>query len=170
MKKSLAWTALVLAAGLGGCSTTSSTNESGRLPSGAQVTRRHLGQPIARAEIRVEPANAATGNDPAFAQEQASVGRELARLGWTVLPDKATTEQVAAVRVNQTRRANGDVATELAVRIQRRSDATVAWEGLAQAEAQAGSPMAQRAAAVDALATAMFRDFPGESGRTIRAR
>jgi hypothetical protein len=30
--------------------------------------------------------------------------------------------------------------------------------------------MAARAAAVDALAEALFRDFPGESGRTIRVR
>ena len=167
MKKSLAWTALVLAAGLGGCATTPSDD---RQPSGMQVTRVHLGQPIARGEIRVESTDAATRNHPAFAQEQASVGRELARLGWTVLPDKATTEQVAAVRVSQTSRPNGAVMTELAVRVQRRSDATVAWEGRAQAEAQANSPMAQRAAAVDALAEALFRDFPGESGRTIRAR
>jgi hypothetical protein len=56
------------------------------------------------------------------------------------------------------------------VRIQRRSDATVAWEGRARMDARAGSALAERGAAVDALAAALFRDFPGESGRTIRAR
>jgi hypothetical protein len=62
------------------------------------------------------------------------------------------------------------VGTELSVRIQRRSDATVAWEGRAQIEARGGSPLATRAGAADKLAWALFRDFPGESGRTIRVR
>ena len=167
MKKSLAWSALFLAAALGGCETTADRGE--RLPQGATVTRVHLGQDIARGEIRVEPSSAAAAS-PDFGQEEAAVGRELARLGWTVLPAKTTTEQVAVVRVSQTTRAGGAVGTELAVRIQRRSDATVAWEGRAQMEARANSPLAARAAAVNALAAALFRDFPGESGRTIRVR
>jgi len=62
------------------------------------------------------------------------------------------------------------VGTELSVRIQRRSDATVAWEGRAQMEARGGTPLASRAGAADRLAAALFRDFPGESGRTIRVR
>lgn len=68
------------------------------------------------------------------------------------------------------RRANRVVATQLSVRIQRRSDATVAWEGRAEFEAPAGTPDAARAAAASHLAAALFRDFPGESGRTIRVR
>jgi hypothetical protein len=62
------------------------------------------------------------------------------------------------------------IGSQLNVRIQRRSDATVAWEGRAQTEARAGTPLASRAGAADRLATALFRDFPGESGRTIRVR
>ncbi|MBV9882085.1 MAG: DUF4136 domain-containing protein [Sphingomonadaceae bacterium] len=62
------------------------------------------------------------------------------------------------------------VGSQLSVRIQRRSDATVAWEGRAQMEARGGSPLATRAGAADRLAAALFRDFPGESGRTIRVR
>jgi hypothetical protein len=62
------------------------------------------------------------------------------------------------------------VGSQLSVRIQRRSDATVAWEGRAQTEAHANSPLASRAAAADRLAAALFRDFPGESGRTISVR
>lgn len=62
------------------------------------------------------------------------------------------------------------VGSQLSVRIQRRSDATVAWEGRAQTEARAGTPVATRAGAADRLAAALFRDFPGESGRTIRVR
>lgn len=62
------------------------------------------------------------------------------------------------------------VATLLSVRIQRRSDATVAWEGRAEMEAPAGTPYASRGAAADRLSWALFRDFPGESGRTVRVR
>jgi hypothetical protein len=167
MKKSLAWGALIIAVGLAGCE--SMGGGGGRLPSGASVVRFHLGQEIARGEIRVEPADPAA-RSPEFTQEEAAVGRELARLGWTVLPAKTTTEQVAVVGVSQAGRPAGDVMTELSVSIRRRSDATVAWEGRAQAEAPSDSVMAARGAAVDALAEALFRDFPGESGRTIRVR
>jgi hypothetical protein len=62
------------------------------------------------------------------------------------------------------------VITELGVRIQRRSDATVAWEGRAMLEARAGTPLSGLPEAVDRLAFALFQDFPGESGRTIRVR
>ncbi len=67
-------------------------------------------------------------------------------------------------------RSNEIVGTMLGVRIQRRSDATVAWEGRAQMEARAGSELADQRAAVDRLAWALFQDFPGELGRTIRIR
>jgi hypothetical protein len=69
-----------------------------------------------------------------------------------------------------TGQANQVVGTQLAVRIQRRSDATVAWEGHAEMEALGGTPLASRAGAADRLAAALFQDFPGESGRTIRVR
>ncbi len=67
-------------------------------------------------------------------------------------------------------RSNEVVVTELGVRIQRRSDATVAWEGRGQIEAVAGAPYSDVRAAVDRLATGLFQGFPGESGRTIRIR
>ena len=62
------------------------------------------------------------------------------------------------------------VVTELSVRIQRRSDATIAWEGRAQIEARADSVLADRNAAVNRLAEALFRDFPGPSGQTVTVR
>ncbi len=58
------------------------------------------------------------------------------------------------------------MATMLEVRIKRRSDGSVIWEGRALAN-DGGS---DRAAIVERLADALFRDFPGESGRTIRTR
>lgn len=61
------------------------------------------------------------------------------------------------------------VGTLLEVRIKRRSDGTVFWEGRADTEAPANRPESQPAVAVEKLAEALFRDFPGESGRTIRA-
>src|SRR6185503_18693928 len=42
-------------------------------------------------------------------------------------------------------RSSQIVASQLGVRIQRRSDATVAWEGRAEMEARGGSPAASRA-------------------------
>jgi hypothetical protein len=69
-----------------------------------------------------------------------------------------------------TGQANQVVGTQLGVRIQRRSDATVAWEGHAEMEALGGTPLASRSGAADRLAAALFQDFPGESGRTIRVR
>lgn len=60
------------------------------------------------------------------------------------------------------------VATLMEVRIKRRSDGTVFWEGRGITEACAGSAEAQPDHAAQKLAEALFRDFPGESGRTIR--
>ena len=67
-------------------------------------------------------------------------------------------------------RSDQIVGSRLSVRIQRRSDATVAWEGRAELEAGGGSALASPIEAADRLASALFRDFPGESGRTIRVR
>ena len=199
---------LITAALLSGCA----MNDQGAgAQAGAAVTRFHLGQPVPRAEIRVEPANPAEANSLEFETLSTPVERELARLGWALARGNARTEQVAVMRVEQGsrlagRRGGGSigvgfgsstgsyrsgadvgagvrvpiggrgygsghiVVTELGVRIQRRSDATVFWEGRAQLEARAGSPLADPRAAVDRLAEALFRDFPGESGRTIRIR
>jgi hypothetical protein len=180
----------------------------GGVASDAQVTRFHLGQPIARGQIAVEAADSAEASSLEFNEISASVERELGRLGWTVEKGNARTEQVALIRIDQAARtgarrsgvsigvgvgggsygrgggvgvgvggtipitggSNQVVATQLSVRIQRRSDATVAWEGRAETEARGNSPLAARSAAADRLATALFRDFPGESGRTIRVR
>lgn len=166
--------ALLALALLAGCA--SMTHRGAGVQPGVSVTRFHLGQPIARSEIRVEPVIPADANSLEFTQMAASVERELTRLGWTLARGGTRTEQVAAMRVGQSQRAAGRgragaiVVTDLGVRIQRRSDATVYWEGRAQLEARAGTSLADRRAAVDRLATALFQDFPGESGRTIRIR
>jgi len=207
MRMSLLRSGLALAAAaalLGGCA----TDQGSGARAGASVTRFHLGEPIARGSILIEPGNSGDAGSLEFAQLSGPVARELTRLGWTIVPPGATSEQVATMRVVQTMREGparrsglsiglggatggyrsgggvgvggtipiggarrgGILVTSLAIRIQRRSDATVAWEGRAEIEAAAGSPLADQRVAVDRLATALFQDFPGESGRTITVR
>jgi len=60
------------------------------------------------------------------------------------------------------------IATELSVRITNRNSGSVVWEGRAWVEAKQGSPASQPGLAAAKLAEALFRDFPGVSGTTIR--
>jgi hypothetical protein len=159
MKNNVRALALVLTAAFVASCQTSGGGDQGAIA----VTPRHLNEPIARGEIRVE-AGSAAATEPAFAQLIAPVERELTRLGWRLVPGNTASEQVAVVNI-----LSGTGTTGLRVRIQRRSDGHVAWEGLAEGRAAGGS-YAERAALFERLAQALFRDFPGESGRTIRVR
>lgn len=60
------------------------------------------------------------------------------------------------------------VTTTLSVRLTRSGDSLPLWEGRAQSVAREASPAAQAELDADKLATALFRDFPGRSGETIR--
>ena len=178
--------ALLLIAALPACAMVQ--GRGGGVQTGIDVTRQHLSQPIARGPIAIESFDQADANLPEFPAYAAAVARQLSRLGWTVVGTVSQSEQVALVDVQQgspatfrpgmgLRGAAGlgttsadVVATVLDVRIRRRSDGTVFWEGRATSEARANSAQAQRTAAVERLAEALFRDFPGESGRTIRSR
>jgi hypothetical protein len=160
---------------------------------GVDVARFHLGEPVARAQIAIEPFDKADGNRPEYPAYSAAVARQLTRLGWTVVPSTTQSEQIALIDLEQGSReavaalsaarigrglsatvpagtSANVTATLLEVAIRRRSDGTVFWEGRAVDEAPTGSARAARTAAVERLATALFRDFPGESGRTIRVR
>ena len=189
MKPSLSrFAILFLTAALTACAATG-TRQSG---ASTEVARFHLGEPIARAQISIEPFDKADANRAEFAGYVGAVERQLARLGWTVVRS-GQSEQVAMIDVEQGSRnaiaalaaarvgrgvsataPSGDardvVATLLEVAIRRRSDGTVFWEGRAVAESQAGGPTGASAGAIEKLAGALFRDFPGESGRTIRIR
>ena len=181
---------ILMAALLASCST---TKRSGAQAGGVDVARFHLGEQVARAQIAIEPFDRADSNSPDFPVYAAAVERELTRLGWTVVRTVGQSEQVALIDVTQGSReaiapltsarigrnlaattptgsSAGLVATLLEVGIKRRSDGTLFWEGRAVGEAKTGSPLAAPEAAVNRLATALFRDFPGESGRTIRVR
>jgi hypothetical protein len=160
---------------------------------GVDVGRFHLGEPVARARIAVEPFDKADANRPEFPAYAAAVARQLTRLGWTVVPSTTQSEQIALIDLEQGSReaiaalsaarigrgvsggapagtSANVTASLLEVAIRRRSDGTVFWEGRAVDEARTGSAEAARTAAVERLAGALFRDFPGESGRTIRVR
>jgi hypothetical protein len=176
--------ALLLATSLAGCST---TGGGGTAQRGTEVTRVHLGQPVARGQIAVEPVDAADANMPEFRSYAAAVQAQLSRLGWTVVNAAGQGEQVALVDVEQGSRgalqgramrtgagpspaaamtSSDAQAIMLEVSIKRRSDGSVVWEGRALSDAGGSS----RTAAVERLSAALFRDFPGESGRTISTR
>ena len=59
------------------------------------------------------------------------------------------------------------VETTLSVRLLRRADNLVIWEGRAVQSAGATSPAAQPGIAASKLAAALFDDFPGKSGETV---
>ena len=65
-------------------------------------------------------------------------------------------------------RPNEVVVTRMAVQIRNRADKAVIWEGRAETEAPARAPAAQPGLAADKLAAALFKDFPGVSGQTVR--
>lgn len=60
------------------------------------------------------------------------------------------------------------ITSRLEVRIKRKADGVVVWEGRAQTEAPSNAPAAQPGLAADKLSRALFSGFPGESGKTIR--
>jgi hypothetical protein len=72
------------------------------------------------------------------------------------------------IGINLGGRPKDKIATELSVRIANRANGNVVWEGRASIEAKQGSPAAQPGLAAAKLAEALFRDFPGVSGTTIR--
>ncbi len=67
-------------------------------------------------------------------------------------------------------RLRESVRTELSVQIRRRSDGSAIWEGRAQLAAPSGTPLAAPGPAVERLAAALFKGFPGESGKTITVK
>jgi hypothetical protein len=67
-------------------------------------------------------------------------------------------------------KSRGEVITELGVQLKRRQGMDVVWEGRAQLEARENAPAAQPGIAAGKLASALFGDFPGQSGRTINVR
>lgn len=171
-----------------------------------ELTRFHLGQPVARGDIAIEPRNPNDAKSLEFESISASIARELKARGFSIAANLPRSEQVAVVEIVQETRQTGPerstfsiglgggtygggvgvggglslpvgkkitpraTRTSLFVQIKRRSEGTVIWEGRARIEARDGTPYASTAAAVDRLAIALFKDFPGESGRPITVK
>lgn len=62
------------------------------------------------------------------------------------------------------------ITSELSVRITDRGSGSTVWEGRAQLDGAVGSEEANPSVTAAKLARALFKDFPGESGRTIRVK
>lgn len=60
------------------------------------------------------------------------------------------------------------ITAELSVRITDRASGSTIWEGRAQRDGAVGSEQASPAATAAKLSSALFKGFPGESGRTIK--
>jgi hypothetical protein len=60
-----------------------------------------------------------------------------------------------------------DIIMRINVRMVERAGGATVWEGRAETVAPSSSPAAQPGLAAQKLASALFRGFPGESGRTI---
>lgn len=65
-------------------------------------------------------------------------------------------------------RSNDVTTNTLSIKIERKSDRSVIWEGRAASDAKGDSPNAAPGTAVPQLARALFDGFPGESGKTVR--
>jgi hypothetical protein len=191
---------------LAGCAT-SGGSSSGGGQGPAQVTRFHLGQPIAPGKIMIESKTPGTPAALEFQTYAAAIAPELTRLGFDVVPNLPSSELVLVAEVRRgtreqmaqrspvsigiggssyggggvglgvgtsfglgKKRGGTIVGTELSVQLKRRSEGTVIWEGRASTEARIGSPNAEPGPSVAYLANLLFRDFPGESGRTITVK
>lgn len=60
------------------------------------------------------------------------------------------------------------IGNELSVQISRRAGANVLWEGRANGETRQGTAGDQPVTVAAKMANALFRGFPGESGKSIR--
>lgn len=173
---------LLVTLALAGCATT---------PPPAQVTRFSAAPDVARGSIAPAPGSAPTLEQ---ANYENAVGRELARLGFAsdAAPRYTYTADVTRTTRERTQRrspvtigigggtggwgggigggvsfgvggggSRDTVVTRLSVQMRERTSGRVVWEGRAEGVSDA------TAASVDRLAAALFRDFPGESGRTV---
>ncbi len=59
------------------------------------------------------------------------------------------------------------IATQLRIQLREAGGGKTVWEGRAETAAKQGSPAAQPGMAAGKLADALFRDYPGASGKTV---
>ena len=154
---------------------------------------RRAGRPRPDRDRAVRQGRCATGPNSRLMPPRSSASST--RLGWTVVPPTAQSEQVALIDLEQgsreavaaldARRGSAAASRPTDARPEPRptssppcSKSPFAAARTAPSSGKAGpstrpapaAPQAARTAAVERLAEALFRDFPGESGRTIRVR
>lgn len=83
----------------------------------ADVTRFHLGQPVARSTVFVAPANAADASSLEFRTYAGAVTEELRQAGFTPAPSLAQAEITAVVDARQTTREALDRGSGLSIGI-----------------------------------------------------
>ncbi|UIJ46428.1 DUF4136 domain-containing protein [Sphingomonas cannabina] len=88
---------LILAAALAGCATTG-----GGRGGPSEVTRYHLGQPIAAGTVTVEPLSTNQTVSPEYQLYADAVAGELAKLGFQPAPQGSTSQYIAAVAFRRT--------------------------------------------------------------------
>ncbi len=167
---------------LAGCASMGAGDPAVAASRGVEVTRSHLGGPanaVARGTVAVTAATTAPTDVQStdFRAYAAAVTRQLQRAGYTPVAAGASSAFVARVTYRRGAlstpaavpaqvAADAGIATELFVTIERAIDATVIWEGRATTAARGTGPGGFDPQA-DKLAAALFKGFPGESGRTI---
>ncbi len=197
MRKVMIMAAVALTAALSACA-------SG--PSPIEVIRYHLGAPLDRGTITVEPFAPAGPASLEYKTYAAAVQTELMRNGYTVPAPGGEADYVAVVNFMRASRdvigrsspfsiglgagsfgrhtgVSGGLSfpigksrprqiiiSELSVRIRRRDDGTVIWEGRAQRAAPSDAPEASALVAAPQMAAALFKNFPGESGITTEVK
>ena len=193
--------ALIAATALAGCTTTARQGP-------IDVTRYHLGQPMERTSVSLEPMSGAVQVNPEYQTYADAVQTELERLGYVRATSSTDSAYIAGVSFTRTSKGfvkdrppvtiglgggsfsggrrggvglGGDVGfgiggktrevfgSELWVQLRRRAGNSVIWEGRAQTQG-VGVENAQPAQTAARLASALFKDFPGESGVTITVK
>ena len=65
---------------------------------------------------------------------------------------------------------HNQITTQLSVRIRNGATGQSLWEGRADLAVKDNSPLADRSRNAQTLASALFRDFPGNNGETVKVR
>ena len=146
----------------------------------ADVTRFHSNAPISRGTLAIVPTDPALANNLEFRTHAETVAVQMRRLGYTTGLPANQVDYVAAVEITQigpspaqgngTRRNPTMRSSTLSVTIQRRADGAQIWQGRATKQVPAADDLAAATNAVPALADALFREFPGTPGQTVRVR
>ncbi len=179
--------AMIAAMAVTGCAATVSP---------VQVTRFHLDMPITPGTVTIEPAatlEAGSYRAAVIAElKRLGFSESTTAARYTVSLTNTRDERAAAPRRSPVTigigggtggygggvgvgasfglggdKSRTDVITQLSVRMADRARGTTIWEGRAETTAPSSAPAAQPGLAAEKLAVALFKDFPGVSGRTI---